>query len=700
MSARLLLIGTILSSSAIAMAAEPELKPIVVTATRSEADPHLAPHVVETLTAEDLQNRQVRSLPESLALMPGVMVQKTSNGQGSPYIRGFTGFRTLTLIDGIRFNNSTFRDGPNQYWNTIDTMSIDSMELVQSQGSVLYGSDAIGGTLNLLTRRALYETEAEGQFFIHGHTLHRWSSAEQSYIGRLETQLGVGKEWGLHLGATLKNFGDVRAAGLGVQPYTGYDEWSYDARLDVKLSDQWELTLAHQALQQRDAWRTHSTIYGVSWAGTEVGSDLRRVFDQNRSLSYLKLKGEDLDGFIDRATLTLSYQSGMELQDRIRKERKRELSGLDIDTYGIDLQLESDSPLGRLTYGVDYYHDEVDSHRLDYKPDGSLDKKRIQGPVGDDASYQLLGVYLQDQIELNDRVTLFLGGRYTHARADIGRFEDPVSKAADAYSAAWDNAVFSARLSADLDKAEHYKLYGGVSQGFRAPNLSDLSRLDIARSGELETPVTNLDPERFINFELGVKARTDKFTGGLAYFYTDIQDLIVRRPTGRSVGEDVEVSKSNASSGFVHGVELSGSYQLSSQWSLFGNVTWIEGDADAYPGVGGQSVREPLSKIQPIIGNFGVRWTTESRKVWLEVVGITAAKADRLNSADLADTQRIPPGGTPGYTLLSLRSGWQVTDNVLLLASVENLLDQDFRTHGSGSNEPGIGVNLGVKVSF
>jgi hemoglobin/transferrin/lactoferrin receptor protein len=116
--------------------------------------------------------------------------------------------------------------------------------------------------------------------------------------------------------------------------------------------------------------------------------------------------------------------------------------------------------------------------------------------------------------------------------------------------------------------------------------------------------------------------------------------------------------------------------------------------------VGGRSVREPLSKIQPIIGNFGVRWTTESRKVWLELVGITAAEADRLNSADFNDTQRIPPGGTPGYTLLSLRSGWQVMDNVLLLASVENILDQDFRTHGSGSNEPGIGVNLGVKVSF
>jgi hemoglobin/transferrin/lactoferrin receptor protein len=100
------------------------------------------------------------------------------------------------------------------------------------------------------------------------------------------------------------------------------------------------------------------------------------------------------------------------------------------------------------------------------------------------------------------------------------------------------------------------------------------------------------------------------------------------------------------------------------------------------------------------MANAGVRWTSTSRNVWLELVGTAASRADRLSTADREDDQRIPPGGTPGYTLVSLRSGWQVTQNVLLLASLENLLDDDYRAHGSGSNEPGFGGTLGVRVSF
>jgi len=81
-----------------------------------------------------------------------VQVQKTAHGHGSPYVRGFTAFRNLLLIDGIRFNNSIFREGPNQYWATIDTYAIDRLELIYGSGSTLYGSDATGGTLNLFTK--------------------------------------------------------------------------------------------------------------------------------------------------------------------------------------------------------------------------------------------------------------------------------------------------------------------------------------------------------------------------------------------------------------------------------------------------------------------------------------------------------------------------------------------------------------------
>ena len=677
-----------------------EVGEVVVTATRTDTDSFNVPLQTEVLSQEKLEQQLPRSMPEALAELPGVMVQKTSNGQGSPYIRGFTGFRTLALIDGVRFNNSIFRDGPNEYWNTIDHLSIDSMELVQGQGSVLYGSDSIGGTLNLISKGADFMSQKEGQFFVSGSTFHRYSTAEQSYLGRIETNMGVGGQWGFHLGASLKRFGNVIGADVGEQSHTGYDEWSYDARFDAKLDDNWDLTIAHQLLQQDDAWRTHSTIYGISWKGTSIGDDLRRSFDHDRTLSYARISGHDLNGIVDKAAITLSYQSGEELQDRLRSTSKRELSGYDIGTWGLDVQLESDSPLGHLVYGADYYHDSVDSFRRDFNADGTLDKIRVQGPVGDASSYDLLGAYLQDEINLGSRTQLFIGGRYTFAKADVGRYEDPVSGQAASYSDDWNNFVASARLQTALDSKDQFKLYGGVSQGFRAPNLSDLSRLDIARSGELETASTGLSPEKFINYEIGVKARTDRFTGSLAYFYTDMNDIIVRRPTGRVIDGSNEVTKANAADGFVHGIELAAAYELTKNWSLFGNVTWMEGEADAFSSSAGQAQREPLSKIQPIIGTGGIRWQNDAGSVWTELVCTAAGKADRLNSADLGDTQRIPPGGTPGYTLLGLRGGWQVSQNVTLLASLENLLDEAYRVHGSGSNEPGFGASLALKVSF
>ncbi|MBM3891477.1 MAG: hypothetical protein FJ388_20385, partial [Verrucomicrobia bacterium] len=131
----------------------PYLDDMVVTATRGEKTVFDTPYTVESLSADDIQLRlTARSLPDALKETPAVMVQKTAYGQGSPYIRGFTGFRTLMLIDGIRLNNSVFRDGPNQYWSTVDPLSVDRLEVVKGPGSVLYGSDAIGGTVNAITQ--------------------------------------------------------------------------------------------------------------------------------------------------------------------------------------------------------------------------------------------------------------------------------------------------------------------------------------------------------------------------------------------------------------------------------------------------------------------------------------------------------------------------------------------------------------------
>src|SRR5688572_2195092 len=129
------------------------LDEVIVTTHRDEREVFKVPYTAHVVTREDfLDRRSIRSLPDALRETPGVLVQKTSYGQASPFIRGFTGFRTLTLIDGIRLNNAVFREGPNQYFNTIDHLAVDRLDVVKGPSSVLYGSDAIGGTVNVITR--------------------------------------------------------------------------------------------------------------------------------------------------------------------------------------------------------------------------------------------------------------------------------------------------------------------------------------------------------------------------------------------------------------------------------------------------------------------------------------------------------------------------------------------------------------------
>lgn len=672
----------------------------VITATRLPAAAQAAPFAVRGITAEQIEGRLPRTLPDALRELPGVSVQKTANGQGSPHIRGFTGFRTLALIDGVRFNNSTFREGPNQYWSTIDLLAMDRIELVPGQGSVLYGSDAIGGTLNLLTKQSGYDDQDAGNPFLHGLGSYRYSTAEDSYTGHAELNTGVGGKWGLHVDGSYGEFGDVRAAGLGRQPQTGYGQWSWNGRFDAALDPDWSLTAVHQQLRQDDVWRTHSTVFGVPWQGTTIGNDLRRSFDQERTLSYLKLDGQNPGSIPGSASLTLSYQTAGEALTRVRSSGASAVSEVELGTLGADLQLSSQTAPGLLTYGVDYYRDRVDSSHVSYKADGAFDKRSIQGPVGNDSTYDLLGTYLQDEITLGERGHVFLGGRYTYARAEVGQYEDPITKAESSLADSWNDVSGSARFVWDLDGKDEYALFGGVSQGFRAPNLSDVSRLDIARSGELEIAGNEVGPEKFLNFEIGAKAATATCTASVSGFHTLIDDLIVRQPTGRMVEDLIEVSKANGGEGFVQGVEIAGSFECNGNWSVFAAGSYTRGEAGQFPGSDNKVVREPLSRVVPFMGTLGLRLQTAGRRLWAELVCTAASKAGKLNSGERADTQRFPAGGTPGWTLLTLRGGCRIGENLSLTVALDNLLDEEYRAHGSGSNEPGFGGTAGLVLRF
>jgi hemoglobin/transferrin/lactoferrin receptor protein len=691
---------TVALATPLAQAAPPadiatELEQIVVTATRLPMRSFDVPALVSTTDAATVQGLfQSRTLPEVLGELPGVAVQKTSYGQGSPFIRGYTGFRNVLLVEGIRLNNSTFREGPNQYWNTVDPFSFGRVELMRGPASILYGSDAIGGVVNVLSDLAALPDGFTPR------ALYRYSSAESSNIARGEASW---KGAGLRArgGYTYKDFGDLEGGSdVGLQEKTGYDEQAADARVEYDLGEDTTLVAGYQYLDQDDAWRTHRTIFGISWQGTTVGTDRKLAFDQQRQLGYLQLNHDGLGAVADSLRASVSYQSQSEDQHRVRSNLRSDELGFDVYTTGLALQLDKQWGAVQLVYGADWYGDKVNSYNVEYNANGSVRRVHAQGPVADDATYDLGGLYAQGTVPLGAHVTATLSARYTWASVDARNVEDPVTFAVYSIEDDWDNFSVGGRVSYLPVVDGPWMVYAAVSQAFRAPNLSDLTRLDTARSGELEVPSPGLEPETFLGWEFGTKYEDDRWSMQAAWFRTDGDDVIVRAPTGRTVGTAAEVTKLNAASSWMYGVEGQVSYRVMPQLLLFAEGMWLDGEADAYPTASGQAVREPIDVLQPPNWRLGARWRWPEPRLEVEALVEHANAQDKLSSRDKADTQRIPPGGTPAWTVLILRSKWSITDRSNLSLAVENLTDADYRVHGSGVNEPGRNVVASLAVAW
>ncbi len=655
------------------------MKEFIVTAIGSEAAQFKVPYATGLVTREQMDERQYRTVPQALRDEPGVMVQETSVGQGSPYIRGFTGFRNLFLVDGVRLNNSVFRDGPNQYWNTLDGQIVDRLEVVKGPSSVLYGSDAIGGTVNAITRNPYAYGEGAN---VGGRGYYRFASAEESHAVRGEVSVGVDDELGFVGGGTYRNFGNLHTGG-GTQGNTGYAEWHADFKAEFFLEEDVRLVVANQMTRQNNVPRTHKTVFALPFEGTTIGTDLKRDLDQERHLVYVQLHAEQMEGAVREVHASISWQRQSEVQDRIKGSGSRELQGLEVNTLGLFVTAVSETAIGELTYGLDYYRDWVNSFSSD---------NPIQGPVADDASYDLLGLFVQDRIVVSEDFEIYVGGRFTWARAQADSVN--VNGKRRSLDEDWFNFSGSGRFVWFIGEEQHWNIFGGVSQGFRAPNLSDLTR-DADFGGGVEKPAPDLDPETFVMFELGTKAEYDDFEMQAAVFYYLIQDQILRVPSG--VGG--VFNKINSDDGYLFGVELGAAWQFAPAFTLFGNIAWLEGKEDSVL-PSGQRFDDYISRLMPLMGQVGVRYDWQEHPVWVELVMHWALEADRLSLRDQSDTERIPPGGTPGYVVGTIRGGWRFHENASLVVAIENFTDENYRVHGSGQNMPGLNVVASVEVRF
>jgi hemoglobin/transferrin/lactoferrin receptor protein len=649
-----------------------------------------APYAADVVSSDDIVHRRMsRTLPEALEEAPGVSVQKTGPGQASPYIRGFPGFRNVMLIDGIRLNNSVFRDGPNQYWSTVDSYLVDRMELIRGPASVLHGSDSIGGTLLAFTTEPGTGGAGPGS-----RSIARHATAERSVMARQEFSMS-GDGAGAMVGGTVRQYGNLEGGTeYGKMAGTGYEQWSADAKAVFGVGKKGRIVVAAQHDRTLGAPRWHRQVESLPWKGTPAGTELVHNFDQDRQLYYAQYHGEFENAAVDAVSASLSLHRQAEDEERHRNPANLQANFRDhtVQTPGAFVRAGKRTEAGYFTAGAEVYADSVRSAGSD-RSAGGVVTVLPRGNVAADALYVLWGIYLQDELTLGP-VDLTGGVRFSMASVDATGVDPAIGGGPTPDTLKDDYHAVTGSLRAVYHLTDQVNLIGGWGMGFRAPSLDDTTTFAAVAGGGTDIGGPGLRPETSHSLELGVRGDFQHFGMSAFGFATFLRDYIIRVPIGDVVpaGGDgfVDFAKANGADGWVTGWELAGFVRPMEGVTVFADWSYARGVVDQVDGAGASLGKLPLSKMGPMLSHVGVRWELPKRAVWVELVLTIADSQTHLSFADASDP-RIPPGGTPGYTTLSLRGGVQVTEQFRIMLAVENLYDMDYRIHGSGQNEPGIG---------
>ena len=690
-------------------AAIDELTPMVVTAKGGFLEPLSTTAWSITSLETDTIDRAARSLPEVLSGIPSIMVQKTALGQSSPYIRGLTGYHNILLVDGIRLNHSAMRSGPNQYWSTVEIFGSDRVEALRGTQGVLFGADAVGGIVNSLSKEPYYSNQRNNRSF---KVLGRVSSAEHSFSAGFSAEVSSPK-WFSEISHMERSFGDLDGGKkVGRQKNTGYDVIGSKARLSRKLSDNANLIIGIQKNFMDDVPRTHKTIDGLTWEDLSLGKEIWRRLDQDRNLYYGRIDWKEIEGIANSGQLTISFHSHDQERNRMKGNNtglatEGDLQTFELDDFGLTARFVKEDFLnGSLAFGSEWYHEKLVSGGYKFDANGNRTANLAQGPLAADASYDRFSTYFQYEHQLDSGWSIEPGIRYSATKANLRKFYENNSDASTMFAPEekrYEEIIGSLRVTKQVSK--DLFIFSGLSQGFRPPSLYDLTSTD--ETSAVERPNTKLDPEKFLQAELGTRGNSGLWEWQMSYYYTLIKDMIVRSPieSGKS-----DVLKSNGD-GFLQGIEMEFGYQWAPSWKSELSFSWMDGEVEqmldnnatgtiAINGRNYSPVNRATTRLMPIQAKF----TTFYKPVgsnWSSALSFLAVgKADHLSLKDETDLTRIPSNGTPSYFLTNIYGNYDISDSSSISLALENIGDLDYRVHGSGLNGAGRNIILSCSIVF
>lgn len=684
---------------------------------------------IESISAKEIEFQNFQTTADVLASSGKLSVQKSQQGGGSPVIRGLESNRILLLVDGVRMNNLIFRGGHLQNVITVDENMLQNADILFGSSSTAYGSDAMGGAINLVTKSPYLFSQNNNRKF-SGNLNTRYGSVNKEKSGYGDFRYS-GEKWATFSAFSYNDFGDLKMGSkkngkhdnFGERPYyvetvNGKDEIVKNPDpLVQKFSGYKQYNAMQKILFQPNSTTQHNL--NLQYSTTTDIPRYDRLTDlkgngtlktatwnygpQKRILAGYKFTKEKALLNSD-LTIGANYQNIEE--SRISRDfgKAGETSRVEkVAVYSINADLKTKIGQGELLYGVEAFYDDLNSSasKLDVIT-GEVSAASTRYPDGKNFTMRT-DAFVTYFSKLNEKTSYTFGARggFVKLHSDIvdnSFFNLPFTKIEQK------NFTYSGAVGIVSTITEHIKVASNISSGFRTPNIDDLAKVFESTSGNLIVPNSNLKPEKNITGDVSLTL----FDNGVfelenTVFYTRLFDVIVTDHflfNGQSTvdyeGEESTVlANQNLGKAEIFGYSTKINVKLYRSLNFYGNFSYTYGRIN-----GGSNAGQPLDHIPPFYGKTGFNF--ESKWVNLDLNMIYNGKKDLKDYSSSGEDNLVyaPKNGTHAWQTFNFKAAVKPIKYITVYAGIENIFDTQYRAFASGINAAGQNIYVGTKISL
>ncbi|OUR98427.1 TonB-dependent receptor [Flavobacteriales bacterium 33_180_T64] len=707
-----------------------DLDQVVISASKFEQSKRDIPQTIVNINASDIKFENPQTSADLLESTGNVYIQKSQLGGGSPMIRGFSTNRLLITVDGVRMNNATFRGGNLQNVISIDPFTIQNTEITLGAGSVVYGSDAIGGVMSFYTQKP--QLSYKDSLYFNSNAAVRYATANKEKTGHLDLNFGL-KNWAFLSSVSYTDFDDLRMGKHGPDDYlrpeyvetindedviiqnenpriqvsTGYDQINFlqKVRYEPKENLSFDLGLYYSTTSTYPRYDRLIRYRGDNLRSAEWNYGPQRWFMGNLQVTKLSSSSN----LHDKIQTTFAYQNFQESRfDRDFQSVIRNVREESVDAYSLNIDLEKSlSSRSKLFYGMEYVYNSIASTGEEINSiTNAISPAVSRYPTGSD--WQSIAVYGSFKYKPNSKLVFQSGLRYNHIIANADFTENNVFLNLPFNKTKLNTGALTGTAGISWIPSEMIQWRFNASTAFRAPNIDDIGKVFDSEPGSVVVPNQNLKPEYAYGGELGLKLNfNDVFVLDMSTYYTFLDNALVRSDftlNGESqIVYDGELSNvqaiQNVSKEWIYGFEIGAQLNFSENLKLRSQYNIIGGTEE------GNGKEVPVRHIAPSFGNTHFVW--KSDKFLFDAF---AEYNNELSFNQLAPSEQskdyiyaLDANGNPyapSWYTLNLRTQYQISDSTTVIASLENITDQRYQTYSSGIAAPGRNLILSLRYSL